>query len=99
MIEFAVELDTGRYTGSAVIILFVVRLVARVESFMLFILQHNDWLRENAKDLKLNSTGPESVVRGLEADEHKYRFLKRKRQQLRAILNDQVRFTQVSRKA
>jgi hypothetical protein len=90
MVEFAVELDTGRYTSSAAIILYVVRLVVRVEAFMLFLLQHNDWLRANRSDAQLNGTGPESLIRGLDVDAQKYRFLRRKRIQLRATLNDQV---------
>ena len=90
MLEYAVELDNGRYTGSAAIILYVVRLVVRVESFMLFLVQHNDWRDLDSKLPQLNTTGPDSLVRGLDLEGHKYRFLKRKRLQLRAVLNDQV---------
>ena len=57
MLEYAVELDNGRYTGSAAIILYVVRLVVRVESFMLFLVQHNDWRDLDSKLPQLNTTG------------------------------------------
>ena len=37
MLETALELDTGRYSSQSPLILYVIRLVVRVEGFLLFL--------------------------------------------------------------
>ena len=52
------ELDTGRWTHrAAAIILFVVRLLVRVEGFMLFVINYN-----RRDKMQVNGTGWESYV-------------------------------------
>ena len=52
------ELDTGRWTHrAAAIILFVVRLLVRVEGFMLFVINYN-----RRDKMRVNGTGWESYV-------------------------------------
>jgi hypothetical protein len=46
MLELVLDLDTGKYVHStAVIILYVVRLVVRVEAYMLYLIEHHKWVR------------------------------------------------------
>ena len=87
LLNHAIELDTGRWTErAAATILYVVRLVVRVESFLVFMIQHHGWDQS-----QLNRTGWRSKVRGLEMEDSHISALKGYRQRLRALLNQQIR--------
>ena len=67
LVNYALEIDTGRYSDStAAIILYVIRLVVRVEGFMKFLCDHNSWDRSS-----LVGAGPQSHLRGLKCTPEK----------------------------
>ena len=87
LLEFAIELDTGRYSHStAPVILYVIRLVVRIESFMLFVVRHHYDSERNIQ----NGTGFHAILRGLDITRQQCKMLLEKRKQLRHILNEQV---------
>ena len=60
LLRLALDLDTGRWTHrSAAIILFVIRLVVRVEGFMIFLINYNTITREKTS---VNGTGWDRCV-------------------------------------
>jgi hypothetical protein len=88
LLEYAVELDTGSYNhGTANIILYVVRLIVRIESFMIFLMAHHQW---DDKPPVVNGTGHAAFIRGLDITPVQFKLLSDKRKQLREILNEQV---------
>ena len=71
--QFALEMDTGRYSESiSPVILFVVRLTVRLEGYMLFLILHHHWRREEKR--KVNGCGWACHVRGLETTDGAYHF-------------------------
>jgi hypothetical protein len=67
MAEHALELDTGRYNPTtSAIILYVVRLLVRVEGFMIFLVKHHMAEEEGKITPHVSGTGHNSFVRGLE---------------------------------
>lgn len=88
MLDLALELDTGAYTQSASpIILYVVRTVVRIETYIKYMCAHNDWLESGAK----TGSGHDSSIRGLKVQDQF--ILKQMRQtwkEVRGVLNDQV---------
>ena len=88
LLEYAIELDTGRYSdGTAPVILYVCRLIVRVEAFMLFIINHN---RFDVNKVEVNGTGWKSNVRGLDLNPKQLKTLMDKRRALREVINEQV---------
>ena len=84
LLEFAIELDSGRFSsGTAPIILYVCRLIVRVEAFMLYIINHNHGLSMTGATWK-------SYVRGLELSPRQLKMLQDKRRQIRQLINEQV---------
>lgn len=67
MLDLALDLDTGSFQGpSTAIILFVIRLSARVEGHAAFAIRHAQWMRGNALLGGLvTGCGPHAPVRGL----------------------------------
>mmetsp|Transcript_70630 Transcript_70630/g.197306 ORF Transcript_70630/g.197306 Transcript_70630/m.197306 type:complete len:905 (-) Transcript_70630:1623-4337(-) len=50
LLDTAIEMDTGRYSSiSCAVILYVVRLVVRVEGYILFLLRHAEWSKGNLR--------------------------------------------------
>ena len=87
LLNHAIELDTGRWTErAAATILYVVRLVVRVEGFLVFMIQHHLW--DNSQ---MNRTGWASKVRGLDTDDTGISALRGYRHRLRTLLNLQIR--------
>ncbi len=87
LLEYAVELDTGSFTvATAGVILYVVRLIVRIESFMLFLTAHHQW---DSKE-QVNGTGHSAFIRGLDINPVQCKLIMEKRKQLREILNEQV---------
>ena len=60
LLEFAIELDTGKYSPStAPVILYVIRLIVRVEGHMLFLINYNNYhlkLQTNEANQKRNES-------------------------------------------
>ena len=84
LLEFAIELDSGRFSsGTAPIILYVCRLIVRVEAFMLYIINHN-------RGQSMTGSAWHSQVRGLELSPKQLKMLSDKRKQIRTLINDQV---------
>ena len=107
MLELIIELDTGRYNpSSASLILYVIRLIVRVEGFMLFLTHHHRWLTDfkpattngtaplvdmNGRiEGTVNGTGWDSLIRGLQCSPGQVEMLTEKRNQLRLMLNEQI---------
>ena len=68
ILELALELDTGKYNPrSSPIILYITRLIARIESYFLFLLEHQLWKRD---ENRVNQVMASSHVRGLECPDH-----------------------------
>jgi hypothetical protein len=84
LVNFALELDTGRYSDStAAIILYVIRLVVRVEGFMRFLSDHNHWNKS-----AVAGAGPQSHLRGLECTPEKLQLIESRRKEIRAALDE-----------
>lgn len=92
LLEFAIELDTGKYSpGTASIILYVIRVIVRVEAFMLFLIQHHRHRHAAASGaMRVAGCGERSLVRGLECTSRHINLLSTKRAQIRQTLNEQV---------
>jgi len=43
LLELALDIDTGKFSSSSRLILFIVRLVVRVEAYMRYLVQHHAW--------------------------------------------------------
>jgi hypothetical protein len=68
MLNLIMEMDPGRYNRKACsVILYVLRLVIRVEGYMMYIIQNNEWRHSDRNDF--SGTGASSSVRGLECSE------------------------------
>jgi len=87
MLQLCLDMDSGRYTDSVgSIILYVVRLVVRVEGFLVFLVKHN-----RADSARLSGTGWKSFVRGLSCEHVKViDFLDRVRVAIRQKLDTAV---------
>jgi hypothetical protein len=63
LLEFALELDSGHYTAdSGNIILYVIRVIVRVEAFMLFLINNHKWDKTST-----NNSRASGFVRGLDS--------------------------------
>ena len=61
LVELALELDSGKFVSTTgPIILYVARLIVRIESYFLFMIEHYDW--EKGKE-RLNGVMARSYVR------------------------------------
>ena len=79
------ELDAGKFTSnSGAIILYVARLMVRIESYFLFMIEHYEW-EQNPN--RVNSVMAESFVRGLTCPGHVVDRLKECTQQLRDAID------------
>ena len=87
VLKLAIEQDTGRWTHrSAAVILFVVRLLVRVEGFMIFLINYN-----RRDKTRINGTGWESYVQGLDTSPTDVDAMDKNRRHIRELLNTQVR--------
>eukprot|EP00960_Hanusia_phi_P029240 747854-Hanusia_phi.AAC.2 len=87
MLKYALELDTGRWTNqSAAIILYVLRLLVRIEGFMIFLVRYNQDKQEAAI-----GPGWKCSVDGLEADQETLRQIEVERKKIREVVNQQAR--------
>jgi hypothetical protein len=87
MLDLALDLDTGRFTEStASVILYVVRLLVRVEAYLIAICEHH-----HADGDRVSGTGAQSFVRGLFCPYPKViDLLTRVRTEIRAALDKRV---------
>lgn len=66
LLDIALDLDTGKYSpGTSRLILYIVRVVVRVEAYMRYLIQHHQW--DNSPN-KINSVCAQSYTRGLQAE-------------------------------
>jgi len=69
LLELALEMDTGKYHAkNNAVILYVVRLVVRVQEFILFLILHQQWRASPDFAQLVNGTGPLSFTRGMQCD-------------------------------
>ncbi len=88
LLELALDIDTGKFSASTSrLILFIVRLVVRVENYMRHLVYHNDWLNEPNK---INSTCARSFIRGLATDEHTVQQVRELSTKIRSSLQEHV---------
>lgn len=63
LLDLVLDMDAGRFvTSTAPTILYVVRLAVRVEGYMLYLLQHNQWAQESDP---VNEGEARGFIRGL----------------------------------
>ncbi len=73
LLDLALDLDTGKFSRMARLILYVVRLLVRVEEYMLYMLRHSVWLKNQkaveakGEEADVSRSGYEAFVRGLAA--------------------------------
>ena len=88
ILELALELDSGKFVPTtSPIILYVARLLTRIESYFLFIIEHYEWQQQN---IRLNGVMAQSIIRGLTCAGHVIEQLKEFCAQLRASINKSV---------
>ncbi len=95
MLEKVLEMDTGKYSELSESILFVVRLVVRLESYIIFLVTNRAFHQSNRNApegvrTKYNGAYFESEVRGLECDDATLEEAMACQRQLRTILHDKV---------
>ena len=96
LLDLALEQDIGRYTeGAGPVILYILRLVVRVEGFIRFILEHYAWnckIKEEqwVSTNVVNLSGAKSIIRGLECSKKNAEILAKSRAELRRLLNGRV---------
>ena len=74
MLDLVLDLDTGKFTpSSSPLTMYIIRLVVRVESFVSFLVWHDDWKAQHTNQLgeqdTVTGTGYASWVRGLDCPE------------------------------
>ncbi len=85
LLDLCLDLDTGKFVDhTAPIILFIIRTVVRVESYMLFLLSHHRWAAVPAADRR-NGSNAESYIRGLGLEAGEAGELKRACAKLRQV--------------
>ena len=90
MLSHVMELDTGRYSEhTSPVVLYVVRLIVRVEAFLLFVVRHSKWhhTQSSAGEAYVTRSGFESSVRGLLCDDATVKALAATQQRMRKALN------------
>ncbi|PRP79727.1 hypothetical protein PROFUN_12661 [Planoprotostelium fungivorum] len=86
MLENALDLDPGCYTEEAgFMILYVIRLLVRIEGFMIFFISHSEWDRS-----MVSKSMWEGFARGLETTPDFIRIMRNKRKELRGLMDEQV---------
>ena len=88
LLELGLDLDTGKYVSrTANIILYIIRLVTRIESYMIYAINHYQW--DNMAN-KINSTQAESYIRGLKLNNNIVKDLKHCCKQIRIMLHRNI---------
>ena len=68
ILELALELDSGKFVSTTgPIILYVARLLVRIESYFLFMIEHHEWEMDPKR---VNGVMAQSYIRSLEAPSH-----------------------------
>ena len=82
-----IYLSPGKFvTHTAQIILFIVRTVVRVESYMLFLINHYNWSTNTNSSNNHNGSMANSYIRGLNVSYNTYTNLSKASQVLRTVL-------------
>jgi hypothetical protein len=89
MLERVLDMDTGKYSTLSESILYVIRLVVRVEGFILFLGRHRQH-KSSSSGFRYFGAAEESSVRGLECSEEAMQAALSAQQNLRNLLNTQV---------
>ena len=86
MLNLIMEMDSGRYSRkSCSVILYVLRLVIRVEGYMMYVIQNDEWRRSDRKDS--SGTGASSSVRGLECTEANVSLIRSSAERIRRCID------------
>jgi len=91
MLERVLDMDTGKYSALSESILYTIRLVVKVESYILFLVQHrqaHDEILSNSE--RCFGASYLSDVRGLKCSEATLQEALTCQRKMRATLNDQV---------
>jgi hypothetical protein len=89
MLERVLDMDTGKYSMLSDAILYVIRLVVRVEGFILFLGKHLQY-KSTSTGFKYYGADSESEIRGLTCSEDTMKSMLETQKYLRNILNDQA---------
>jgi hypothetical protein len=89
MLERVLDMDTGKYSILSEAILYVVRLVVRVEGFILF-LGKNRTYKSSTSGFKYYGADSEASIRGLDCGEDAMNAALATQKSLRAVLNEQA---------
>jgi hypothetical protein len=89
MLEKVLDMDTGKYSTLSESILYVIRLVVRVEGFILFLGRHRKH-KSFSNGFRYFGAAEESSVRGLDCSEDAMQAALSAQQNLRNLLNTQV---------
>lgn len=86
LLEYAIDLDPGCYTEeTGFMILYVIRLIIRIEGFILFFIKYHQWDKN-----KVSKSRWEGFVRGLESTDEHIQLMIEKQNELRDIINEQI---------
>lgn len=87
MLGYVLELDEGKFApSSSVYILYVVRLIARVESYMIFLLEHS----KSDQHSSFSAAAERSLTRGLECKPDRLALIQAAQTSLRKRLTEQI---------
>ena len=87
MLNLALDLDTGRWSpANSPVILYIVRLIVRVEDYLLFIIHHWHFVQSEG----ITTGGWQSHVRGLLSNEDNVRLLTEAQRRMRMQLDTAV---------
>ena len=87
MLERVIDMDTGKYSILSESILYVVRLVVKIEGYILFLAKNREARKASSK---YYGSDWESNVRGLECDDEAMQVAFDHQKKLRSLLQDQV---------
>lgn len=90
LLDISLDLETNSYSEStSPVVLYVIRLLVRVEEFIIFLIRHNEWLSRD-DDVRQCSGGWASYTRGLETVPRVLRLLTSARTSMRKLLDTRV---------
>ena len=100
MLDHVLEMDTGRYAPtSSPLIMYVLRLVVRVEEYMIYVMQHWNWMQQANKQAADEAIAPgewtalstyKTYVRGLYCQGGTAAMLASQQAELRSKLDERV---------
>lgn len=91
ILERVIDMDTGKYSAISESILYTIRMVVRVEGFILFLGRNREYKKSmETNPNKYYGSNFEADVRGLQCSEEAMATALKCQKELRQVLNDQV---------